>query len=74
MPMTEPKHFGTDAAGRPSADYCCFCYQRGKFTADLTMGEMIEKLVGFAPKMGMTQAEARKMASDVIPKLKRWRA
>ncbi len=74
MPMTEPKLFGTESGGRPSADYCCFCRQKGAFTADLTRSEMIEKLVGFAPKMGMTEAEARQMANDIIPRLKRWRS
>jgi hypothetical protein len=34
---------------------------------------MIEKLVTFAPKMNMTEEEARAMANSVIPSLKRWR-
>ena len=74
MPMTEPKHFGSESLGEPSADYCCFCRQNGAFTADLTMEAMIDKLVGFALKMGMTAAEARQMSNDIIPRLKRWRA
>ncbi len=73
MPMSQPKHFGTEAGGAPSADYCCYCFQKGKFTADLTMSQMIDKLVGFAPQMGMAEPEARAMAEDEIPKLKRWR-
>lgn len=74
MPMTEPKHFGTEAGSRPSAEYCCFCRQKGEFTGSFAMQQMIDKLVGFAPNMGMTEAEARAMANDIIPRLKRWRA
>ena len=73
MPMTEPKHFGTESGGSPSGNYCCFCRKDGRFTDDLTQREMIEKLVGFAPHMGMTEAEARAMAENIIPRLKRWR-
>jgi len=36
------------------------------------MEQMIDKLVGFADKMQMTQTQAREMAQTVIPKLKRW--
>ncbi len=72
MPMSEPRHFGTEADGKAAKEYCCYCYQKGAFTADLTREQMIDKLVDFAPKMGMTEAAARKMAANVIPKLKRW--
>jgi hypothetical protein len=36
------------------------------------MEQMIDKLVGFAEKMQMSQTQAREMAQGVIPKLKRW--
>jgi hypothetical protein len=29
--------------------------------------------VKFAVQMGMSEQEARKMASDILPKLKRWK-
>jgi hypothetical protein len=48
MPMAEPAQCGTCADGSPSAEYCCFCYQGGHFTAELTLEQMTEKLVGFA--------------------------
>jgi hypothetical protein len=35
--------------------------------------EKIDKNVRFAVQMGMPEAEAREMASSVLPKLKRWR-
>ncbi len=73
MPMSDPKHFGTESTGKPSTEYCCYCYQKGRFTSDLTLHEMIDKLASFAPKMGMTEPQARAMAEDVLPNLKRWK-
>jgi len=73
MPMEKPEDFGTDADGSKNEDSCCFCFQNGDFTnPDLTMEQMIEKLVSFSDKMGMSQAQAKEMAQKVIPKLKRW--
>ena len=34
---------------------------------------MIEKLVGFAAHLGMTEEQARAVAQEVLPKLKRWK-
>ena len=73
MPMEKIEDFGTNADGSRNKDYCCFCFKNGDFTSPgLTLEQMINKLVGFADKMGMTQAQAREMAQTVIPKLKRW--
>jgi len=73
MPMEKLEDFGTNADRSRNEDYCCFCFKNGDFTSpDLTLEQMIDKLVGFADKMGMTQAQAREMAQKVIPKLKRW--
>ena len=42
MPMgPTDEHYGTEADGSKSKDYCKYCYQNGAFTADCTMGEMI---------------------------------
>jgi len=38
---------------------------------NITMEQMIDKLVGFANKMQMTQTQAREMVQTVIPKLKK---
>ena len=73
MPLTKPADFGTNADGSRNGEYCLYCFQTGRFTSDLTMRQMIDKLVGFAPKMGMTEPQARAMAEDVLPNLKRWR-
>ena len=75
MPMEVTRQFGTEASGAPSRDYCCYCYQQGKFTADLSLKRMQDKLVALAlERKFMPEAEARKLATTVLPKLKRWRA
>jgi len=69
MPMQEPRQFGTEAGGKASKDYCCYCFQGGKFTApDITMQEMQDKLASMLK--GIPPAEARKIADSFIPKLK----
>ena len=74
MPMQEPRQFGTEAGGAASKDYCCYCFQGGKFTADLTLKQMQDKLVELArERKFMPEAEAKKLADTVLPKLKRWR-
>jgi hypothetical protein len=73
MPMEKSEDFGTNADGSRNEDYCCFCFQNGDFTSpDLTMEQMIDRLVRLSDKMGMSQTQARTLAKTVIPKLKRW--
>lgn len=75
MPMQQPADFGTNLDGTGNDEYCCYCFRSGKFTApDMTLEQMIEKLVGFAGKMNMSEAQASEMASTWLPQLKRWRS
>ena len=74
MPLTAPADFGSEVDGTPCPDYCRFCYQQGSFTApNLALADMIERLVEFAPQMGLSPEEARKVAEERLPKLRRWR-
>ena len=74
MPLQKVEDCGTDSSGSKSGEYCFHCYQNGKFLdEDVTLEEKISKNVKFAVQMGMQEHEARKMASDVLPKLKRWK-
>lgn len=67
MPMMKSEDFGSN-------EYCCHCFKDGKFTMpDLTLEQMIERLIPFASQMGMAEEQARKMAWENLPKLKRWR-
>lgn len=74
MPITDDSLKGTEADGSKSAEYCCYCYQNGKFGKDETMEEMIESCIPFMTDDGsMTAEEARKELYKVIPNLKRWK-
>lgn len=74
MPLRTEEDFGNNADGSRSNEYCFHCFQNGKFLdEDITLQEKINKNVGFAVQMGMSEVEARRMASSVLPKLKRWK-
>lgn len=74
MPLTDDMP-GTNADGGKNADYCKYCYENGSFTSDITMQEMIDQCVPFmaTEESGMTEAQARQMMGDVLPRLKRWK-
>jgi len=73
MPMVEDKDFGTNADISKNEDYCTYCYQNGSFNwPDATLEQMIDKLAEMSDKMGMKEEDARKMAQENLPKLKRW--
>jgi hypothetical protein len=74
MPLSKPDDFGTNAEGWRQNDYCHYCYQDGKFTQpDITLAEMIKQVVKPAAQAtGMTEAEARAMAEENLPRLRRW--
>ncbi len=74
-PLTEEKHFGTEADGSRSEDYCHICYQNGDFTQpEATMEDMRDFVIDFIVKEGhMSQEKARTTMEQVFPTLKRWR-
>lgn len=76
MPMGETDEFyGTEADGSKSKDYCKYCYDKGTFTANSTMDEMIEFCVPIMAKENpdMNEATARSMMKQFFPTLKRWK-
>ena len=74
MPMDAPDKFGKNADGGQCEDYCCHCWQNGKFTYESTLEEAIESNIPFLVKYGVvkTEQEARAMLQESMPKLKRW--
>ena len=78
MPMTATEHFGTNSNGSPSADYCCFCFQNGNFTHNLSMEDTITHSVSF---LGTGKIDGRTFTKDEaalkmhvqLPTLKRWK-
>jgi len=77
MPMDAAgETYGDNENGSKNTDYCKYCYEKGKFTAECTMDEMIEFCVPHmaAAGSGMGEDEARKMMREFFPSLKRWKA
>ena len=74
MPMKRPEDFGTKADGTKKDDYCCYCFQKGKFTnPGITLEQMIDKVFGMMVQMKiMPEALAKETTKTFIPKLKRW--
>ena len=74
MPLQKEEDLGTNNGGSKSFDYCFHCYQNGRFLDEgITLEEKINKNVKFSVQMGMSENDARKMASNVLPNLKRWK-
>ena len=74
MPLQKEEDFGTNANGSKSEEYCSHCFQNGEFLDEgITLEGKISKNVKFAVQMGMSEDEAWKLASEVLPKLKRWK-
>jgi len=78
MPMTVAEHFGTNSNGSPSTDYCCFCFQNGNFTHNLSMGATIENSVSHLDSSQkidgrtLTKDEVALQMHIYFPTLKRW--
>jgi hypothetical protein len=77
MPMgTTDEMYGANADGSKSKDYCKYCFEKGAFTTNSTMGEMIEFCVPHvvSANSGMSEDDAREMMSKFFPTLKRWKS
>jgi len=73
--MLKDEDFGTNADNSKNKEYCHFCFMAGKFTdPSLTLDKQVEKMAKMAPKMGMSEDQAREMAKKVLPTLKRWKS
>jgi len=80
MPLTSAEMHGTNADGSVNADYCTYCYQKGAFTLNCTMDEMIQHCAQFIEEFNkdaekpLTKEEAIAGMKQEFPKLKRWRS
>lgn len=75
MPLTDSSQVGTEADGETNYDYCTYCYQKGAFTSDCTMEQMIDFCANLEKKQGVVSDEeqARAQMRNYFPQLKRWR-
>ncbi|MDW7732873.1 MAG: zinc ribbon domain-containing protein [Methanolobus sp.] len=75
MPLEKTEDLGTNSNGSVNEKYCTYCYQAGAFTdANVTVDEMIDRCSNIMANMNiMSYDEAKKMNSNFIPYLKRWK-
>lgn len=76
MPIGDvAEYHGTEADGAHSADYCRFCYQKGKFTLqDITLQGMIDRSVSFmVSNLKFSNEDATALSTKILPSLKRWK-
>lgn len=75
MPMKKNSGiYGTELDGSKNYDYCKYCYQKGKFTSDLSMEGMIDICTPHIKDSGMTEEQAKIMLNEFLPSLKRWKS
>ena len=74
IPLGRTEDQGTNADGSKNREYCFYCFENGAFTdPDMTMEQMISKVVGFLSGIdNMTEEKAKVIANTFIPPLKRW--
>ncbi len=73
MPLDSLELLGSEADGTKAGEYCLYCYEQGQFKQpDLTLAKMIEVCLPHMKKHGMTEAAARRLLREHLPKLKRW--
>jgi hypothetical protein len=75
MPMSAQEHFGTEADGSLSHEYCTYCYRDGRFVEpDLTREQAVEKYAPMmASNLGMPLDRAKEMVRQYLSTLPRWR-
>lgn len=73
MPMASEDLFGTNTDGSLNEDYCKYCYEKGEFTAKVSMEEFIKMCSQFGGQAGMTGEEMKAYCEKLFPTLKRWK-
>ncbi len=78
MPLQKKEDYGTNLDLTLNDDYCRYCYEKGTFTQDITMEEMINHCAQFVEEFNkdsdkkLTKEEAISQMKIYFPKLKRW--
>ncbi|WMJ89377.1 zinc ribbon domain-containing protein [Anaerocolumna sp. MB42-C2] len=75
MPMISDEDRGDEKDLSKSQDYCRYCYEKGEFTSNDTMEDMINSCVPFTLEAGVYPDEktARDSMLTYFPELKRWK-
>ena len=73
MPLKRNEDFGTNGDSSKNKEYCKFCFKKDQFTDEgITLEQKIEKNIQIAESMGIPRNQAKQMAQNIIPSLKRW--
>ncbi|GAB6121047.1 GyrI-like domain-containing protein [Dysgonomonas termitidis] len=78
--MAAVEHFGTNGDKSPNEDFCCFCFQNGKYTDDFSFDEFVEDSLQYhdeAEKLDghtLTLNEVSLKTRVKLPGLKRWQS
>ena len=73
MSIEQTESLGTNKDSSKNYEYCKFCFHKGQFTDEgISLEQKIEKNISMAKQMGIKEEEARQMAENMLPKLKRW--
>ena len=73
MPLEKTDNLGTNKDKSKNYEYCKFCFHTGQFTDEgISLEQKIEKNISIAKQMGIKEEDAKQMAENILPKLKRW--
>lgn len=74
MMFTGPDQFGHEADGSETEEFCRWCYDKGEYTYETTMEDMIEECAPrMAEYMNWSMDECASLLGAVLPTLKRWK-
>lgn len=79
MPIETDDLMGLNEDGSLNAEYCTYCYNKGKFTNNFTMDQMIMHCLSFidqvnvGSKKSISREDALLKMKEYFPKLKRWK-
>lgn len=67
--------YGTNADNTASMEYCKFCVEHGQFREpNLTLEQMLGRSsAAMVDDLHLTREEAERLATSIIPTLKRWK-
>ena len=79
MQMTATEHFGTNKDLTANKEYCCYCFDEGNFTEELSMEEMMERYAELVEEyhrqtdQEFNREEVFERMRIYFPTLKRWK-
>lgn len=79
MDLKDIEDFGTNLDGSVHTDYCQYCFQKGSFTLERTIDEMVETNLRFLDQynkekgLSFTPEQARIELKQHLATLKRWK-